>query len=201
MSAAPALILASRSPARARLLAAAGLTFAIEPSAVDEDEIKARAMACGLNAEATALELALAKAKAVSARHPGAFVLGADQMLSCDGRWFDKPRDQAEARENLLFLRGREQHLISAVAIARDGKPLWETVDLAKLWMRPFSERFLDDYLECAGDEVLLSVGGCRLEDAGIQFFERIDGDFFTILGLPLLPLLSFLRSQGLLCQ
>lgn len=197
----PAVVLASASSVRARLLASAGIAFTIDPAIIDEDRIKREARADGSNAEDAARRLAAAKALTVSARHPGAIVVGADQMLAADGRWFDKPRDRDDARENLLFLRCREQRLISAVAVGRDGTLPWQIIDVARLWMRAFSEGFVDDYLDRAGDEVRQSVGGCKLEGYGIQFFERIEGDFFTILGLPLLPLLTYLRAEGVLRQ
>ncbi|MCU0837563.1 MAG: Maf family protein [Rhodospirillales bacterium] len=199
MNPAPSLILASASTVRARILTAAGISVSIEPAHLDEDAIKEEAKAAKLSAADGALRLATAKAMTISGRRPRALIIGADQMLECAGRWFDKPRDRADARENLLFLRSREQHLVSAVAAVRDGVAIWQTIDIARLWMRPFSESFLDRYLEIAGDEVCQSVGGCKLEGLGIQFFERIEGDFFTILGLPILPLLAFLRDYGAL--
>jgi septum formation protein len=199
MIAAPPLILASASAARARLLAGAGVPFEVMPADVDEAEGKAQARAAGLSAEATALNLAVAKGARISAARREAFVLGCDQMLEVDGRWFDKPRDVADARAQLKFLRRREQRLVSAVAVLRDEEVRWRYVEVARLVMRPFSDAFLDDYLAQARDQACASVGGCQIEGRGIQFFERIDGDFFTILGLPLLPVLAFLREEGVI--
>ncbi len=179
----------------------AGISFEIDAAAIDEVAVKEAARVAGCDVAEAARRLASAKALVVAARHPDRLVIGADQMLECESRWFDKPRDRADARENLMFLRGREHHLVSGVAAARDGQVLWSAVDVARLRMREFSDRFLEHYLEQAGVTVTESVGACKLEGLGIQFFERIDGDFFTILGMPLLPLLTFLRRQGILAE
>ncbi len=191
--------LASASATRARLLDAAGIPVVAEPAAVDEEEIKAAFHAERRSAADCAAALAEAKAARISARHPEALVIGADQMLDCNGVWFDKPVDLAHARAHLLALRGKRHALISAVAVLRRGAVLWHTVDRAELTMRPFSDEFLHHYLVAAGDDALTSVGAYRLEGLGAQLFERIDGDFFSILGLPLLPLLDFLRGHGAL--
>ncbi|MCC6467584.1 MAG: Maf family protein [Alphaproteobacteria bacterium] len=194
---APSLLLASASTARADLLRRAGIAVAIEPARVDESAIKAAMRAEGATADRVAEALAEAKAQRVSGRHPGVLVLGADQMLTCDGRWYDKPADRAEARRHLQAMRGRAHALISALCIVRDGTRLWRHRETATMWMRPFSDAFLDDYLDKAGPEVLESVGAYRLEGPGVQLFQRIDGDFFAILGLPLLPLMDYLRDRG----
>lgn len=192
------LLLASASLTRARLLENAGLAFAAEAAPVDEDEAKRALEAEGSDAAAIAAALAELKARAVSRRHPGAFVIGADQVLDCDGRRFDKPADLAAARAQLLALRGRTHELVSAAVVVRDGRPLWHHVGRARLTMRPFSDVFLDRYLAEAGDAILGSVGAYQLEGRGAQLFARVEGDYFTILGLPLLPLLDFLRAHGL---
>jgi septum formation protein len=164
---------------------------------VDEEEVKLAGKAEGVGADAVAEALAELKAQRVTRRHPGALVIGADQMLECEGVWFDKPSDRAAAREQLLALRGKTHQLVSCAVIVRDGERLWHKVDRARLTMRNFSENFLDGYLDAVGDEVLYSVGAYQLEGLGAQLFQRVEGDFFTILGLPLLPLLGFLRVHG----
>lgn len=193
------LILASASRARAAMLERAGVPVACEPAGIDEDAVKRRCRAAGASVETTADILAERKAHAVSLRHPGALVLGADQMLECEGVWFDKPEDRARAAAHLVVLRGRTHRLVSAAVIVRDGVRLWETVDSASLVMRSFGDDFLEHYLDTAGAEVLHSVGVYHLEGLGAQLFERVEGDFFTVLGLPLLPVLGFLRQQGIL--
>ena len=191
------LILASASRSRSTMLTAAGVVFEAIPADVDESALKQEMNAAG--PEAVASALAQAKALVVSARVPGALVIGADQMLECDGRWFDKPTDQPAARRQLLALRGRSHRLISAVVVVCDGGVLWEHRDDARLAMRHFSETFLNEYLAAAGPAVQASVGAYQLEGRGAQLFDSVAGDFFTILGLPLLPLLAFLRREGIL--
>ena len=193
------LVLASASATRARLLADAGLVIVADPAAVDEEEIRASFRAEGRDAAACAGALAQAKAMRVSARHAGALVLGADQILDCGGRWLEKPRDLDAARAQLALLRGKRHALITAAAVVRNGAPIWQSVDRAYLTMRRFSDGFLDRYMAAAGAELQESVGAYRLEGLGAQLFERVRGDFFTILGLPLLPLLDFLRGHGAL--
>jgi septum formation protein len=196
-----AVILASGSQTRFTLLSAAGLTIIPVPPGVDEDAIKQSLKAEGADVGRTAEALAEVKALRVSARHNGALVIGADQMLDCEGEWFDKPSDRAQAREQLLSLRGRTHRLVTAVAVLLDGECIWHHVETAEMTMRPFSEAFLDHYLERAGDAVLSSVGAYQLEGLGAQLFSKIEGDHFTILGLPLLPLLDFLRGRGVVEQ
>ena len=193
------LILASASGTRARILADAGLPVVADPAAVDEEEIRAAFHAEGRDAAACATALAESKAIRVSERHTGALVLGADQILECAGRWFDKPADGAAARAQLQALRGRRHTLVSAAAVVRNGSVLWHTSDRAHLAMRGLGDEFLDAYIAAAGADLLGSVGAYRLEGLGAQLFERVEGDFFTILGLPLLPLLDFLRGHGAL--
>lgn len=194
---AAALVLASASATRAEMLRRAGVACAIDPAHVDEDEMKRGMRASGASAADLAETLADLKARKISSRHPGALVVGADQVLDCQGKWFDKPADRAAARAQLLELRGKMHELISCVCVLRDGERLWHHTGRARLTMRPFSEAFLDDYLDRVGTAVQQSVGAYQLEGPGAQLFSRVDGDYFTILGLPLLPLLDFLRNHG----
>jgi septum formation protein len=189
------LILASRSPARARLLAAAGVTVALRPVDLDEATLKAR----GLTEGQTPREIAqaLAQAKALSVQAPDAWVIGADQTLDLQGALFDKPVDIDAAASQLLRLRGRSHQLHSAVAVARGGRIAWQDVGTVSLRMRAFSDAFLQDYLAQEGDALLGCVGAYRFEGLGAQLFEAVEGDYFSILGLPLLALLGFLRSVG----
>lgn len=163
----------------------------------DEGPLKAALRARKAGAEEAALALAEAKARKVSQGRPGDLVIGADQGLECEGAWFDKPRDRNEARQQLLALRGRTHRLLSAVAVATDERVLWRHVEEARLTMRVFSDDFLESYLTRSGDDVLQSVGAYRLEGIGAQLFQKIEGEYFTILGLPLFPLLDFLRNEG----
>ena len=188
------LVLASKSDVRGKLLAAAGLRFEIRPAQIDERALEAKAGVS--DAVAAARMLARAKAEAVSAMRPGHLVLGADQTLALGTKRFSKPAGQTAAAEQLRSLRGRSHELHSALALVRDGNVLFDCADSARLIMRDFSDKFLDDYLAIAGDAALASVGGYQLEGIGIHLFERVEGDYFTILGLPLLPLLAFLRQN-----
>lgn len=191
------LVLASSSRSRKTMLTSAGISFIADPASVDEGAIKQMLGAKQADAATVAETLAAMKADEVSHRHPQALVIGSDQMLACDGRWFDKPADRAAAKAQLLELRGRRHELIAAVTVVRGNRPLWRHVDRASLTMRAFSEPFVDEYLDRVGDDALLSVGAYQVEGHGIQLFEAIEGDVFTIMGMPLLPLLGFLRSQG----
>lgn len=192
-----AVVLASASATRAKMLANAGVTCEIDPAAIDEAELK-RALRHERASSAEAAEtLAELKATKVSHRHKGALVIGSDQMLECGDVWFDKPADLDHARAQLIALRGKDHFLVTAVVLARDGTRLWHHVDRARLHMRPFSNAFLDRYLESVGKDACESVGAYRLEGLGAQLFSRIEGDYFTILGLPLLPLLDCLRNHG----
>src|SRR6188508_3249705 len=191
------LILASASPSRRQLLANAGLSFAIEPAGIDEDEVK-RSLGSRAAPQELAETLAEMKALRVSSRHPASFVVGADSTLACNGRMFDKPPTLDAARKQLLALRGQTHELFSSVVVARGGARLWHWNERARLTMRPFSEGFIDAYLARTGESVLSSVGAYHLEGLGAHLFTRVDGDYFTILGLPLLPLLSFLAGHGI---
>ncbi len=201
----PHLILASGSRTRRDMLKAAGVFFSVETADVDEAAMRdALAAEHGddiVPPEDVAEILACAKAEAVSGANPAALVIGADQVLEFEGDIFAKPADIAAARDQLLRLRGRSHRLHSAVAIARAGDTVWAHVDTAELVMRDFSPRFLDDYLATVGDRVATSVGAYQIEGPGLQLFERVDGDHFTILGMPMLPLLSELRRLGVVAS
>lgn len=189
------IVLASNSLARRQLLAGAGLTFETCAAAVDERAIEAGLEANGPAEVAEAL--AEAKALAVSRQRPAALVIGADQTLGLGAQMFHKPGSRQEARATLRTLRSQTHRLYSGIAIAEGGEILYRQVVAASLTMRAFSDDFLESYLDRVGDDVLKSVGCYQLEGPGIQLFEAIEGDYFTILGLPLLPLLAFLRSIG----
>lgn len=193
------LILASASTSRAAMLRQAGLDFAIRPARIDEEEIKLSMKSEGVSLRDVATALAELKAHRISSAEPLDFVIAADSMLACDGRWYDKPVDMAAAREQLQSLRGKTHELVTAVALARGGSVIWRQIEVARLTMRDFSDAFLDAYLAQAGDAVLSSVGCYQLEGLGAQLFSRIQGDYFAILGLPLLPLLDILRENKVL--
>ncbi len=190
-------ILASQSRARRTLLGNAGLACEAIPAAIDERAIQ---NASGLTSPgAIAVHLAQAKALDVSLRHAGRLVIGADQTLALGDRLFSKPSGRAEAAEQLRALSGQVHHLHSAVTVVRDGETLFAETAVARMTMRPLAGEAIRVYLDAAGDGVLSSVGAYQLEGLGVHLFEAIDGDHFTILGLPLLPLLAFLRRQKLL--
>ncbi|WP_150494869.1 Maf-like protein [Roseibium aquae] len=193
------LVLASGSRIRAELLANAGLAFETDPAQVDERAIEDPLLKAGFPPEDLAAILAEAKAQDVSARRPHDLVIGADQILAFEGGRRTKPDDMPAARRQLLEFSGKSHELLSAVVLAKDGETIWRHVSVARLTMRSYSPQFVGHYLAAAGDAVLSSVGAYQLEGLGIQLFEKIDGDYFTILGLPLLPLLEELRNQGML--
>jgi len=193
----PRLVLASASASRRALLAAAGLAFAVRPAEVDEAAAKLAARAEGIDARQAALRLAELKARRIAMDDPTAMVIGADQILVCDGVWFDKPANVAAAREQLRALRGRSHVLATAVACQQGGLCTWRHIAEPRLAMRDFSDEFLEDYLAEEADDVTSTVGCYRLEGRGVHLFDRIDGEHSAILGLPLLPLLAFLRTQG----
>ena len=195
------LVLASRSPARADLLRSAGLHFTVEAPAVDEAGVKESLRHEGASAEGAVAVLAELKATRVSASMTEAFVVGADQILDRDGRWFDKPANLDEAAAQLRALRGQRHELVTGVCVARDASRVWHHVSRATLVMRAFSDLFLERYLKSLGDEALTSIGAYKVEGVGAQLFADIDGDHFAILGLPLLPLLDFLRGHGMVME
>ncbi|XYK78740.1 MAG: Maf-like protein [Labrenzia sp.] len=190
-----ALVLASGSKIRAELMRNAGLTIDVDPANVDERAVEAPLLEAGFPPEDLASVLAEAKANDVSARRPGELVIGADQILAFEGERRTKPDDMEAARRQLLSFSGKTHELLSAVVISKDGEAIWRHVSTARLTMRTLSPAFVGHYLAEAGDDVLSSVGAYQLEGLGLQLFEKIDGDYFTILGLPMLPLLAQLRE------
>ena len=193
------IVLASASQSRAALLEGAGLNVLICPADIDETVIKDECRRDNIDVATTAARLARGKSEKISNLFPDAFVIGADQMLDCGGEWLDKPADLAAAAESLRLLRGRTHELITSVSIVRAGREQWCLADQATLMMRDFSDEFLETYLHRVGEAALSSVGAYQLEGLGAQLFERIDGDYFTILGLPLLSVLGYLRDEGAL--
>jgi septum formation protein len=194
----PQLILASASKVRARLLEAAGLAFTVQSPGLDEHAMRQAVGSTGaLSPQDIAEVLARAKAEAVSELVPGAFVIGADQVLAFGGRILSKPDNMEAARKELLDLSGKSHILQSAVALATNGGTVWAHSESSTLVMRKLSPQFIGRYLAAAGEEVLSSVGAYQIEGLGIQLFQKIDGDYFSILGLPLLPLLDALRREG----
>ena len=191
----PSIILASKSRVRSRLLKQAGVNFLVRLPNVDEAAIKKKAG--NVSTKKLARNLAETKARQVSADFNDALVIGADQVLECQGVFFDKPAEQKAAREHLLKLRGKTHQLTSSVCVAQRGEIVWCHTECADMTMLNFSNDFIEYYLETAGDNIQASVGAYQLEDIGIQLFESIKGDYFTILGLPLLPLLGFLRTKN----
>jgi len=193
------LVLASRSAARLALLEAAGIP--IEPRPADLDERSLEANAISQQPTAVACLLARQKAASVAKSHPGRLILGADQTLALGSKRFSKSPDRLAARAQLQALRGRTHELYAAIAFVQDGAVVFEHVETARLTMYAFSDDFLDAYLDAVGNAVFTSVGGYQLEGLGVQLFERIEGDYFTILGLPLLQALDFLRRHGCLAR
>ncbi|HEX4261546.1 MAG TPA: Maf family protein [Acetobacteraceae bacterium] len=194
---APALVLASGSAARRALLEAAGLRFAVQPVAIDEAALRETVQAEGGGAEEAALLLAGMKAARGSAGAGDGLVIGADQILACDGAWFGKPADRYAAADQLRALRGRTHSLATAVACWRGGAEVWRHVASPRLSMRRFSDAFLDAYLAAEGAAVLGSVGCYRIEGLGVHLFDAVEGEHAAILGLPMLALLGFLRQHG----
>ncbi|MGV1916662.1 Maf-like protein [uncultured Agrobacterium sp.] len=189
------LILASASASRQMLMRNAGLTFSSIPAQIDERAIDTKLEQDGAAPEVIALELAKAKAIAVSLLHPEAFVIGSDQTMSLGDRIYHKAKDMAQAHANVLSLSGKTHRLNCGVALAKNGAVIWDTVSIAKMTVRELSADYVSRYLERSGSQVLSSVGAYQLEGEGIQLFSSIEGDYFTILGLPLLPLLAQLRE------
>jgi septum formation protein len=194
-----AFVLASGSASRRQILSHAGVSFIAQPADVDEEALKVRLLTKGTQVRDVAIHLAEAKALAVSNLRPEALVLGADQTLVIDDQLVSKCHDLAEARALLLRLRGRSHQLVGGLVLARRGNVLWRHGETSTLTMRDFSDGFLHAYLAAEGEGLLASVGCYRMEGLGAQLFERVQGDYFAILGLPLQPLLAELRNQGVL--
>jgi septum formation protein len=192
------LVLASASPFRRKLLEAAGVPFRVIPAKVDEAALK-RSAGAGLEPAALAETLAAAKAVAASRECGAALVIGSDQVAALGSRVLDKPADVAEARAHLELLRGKTHKLYTAVALAEHGHVVWKTIAIATLTMRPFSDAFLEQYLAEGGARLTQMAGAYEIEGRGVQLFERVEGDHFTIVGLPLVPLLAELRARGAL--
>ncbi|NIZ00758.1 Maf family protein [Thalassospira lucentensis] len=193
------LILASSSKTRHAMLTNAGVDCDAIASMIDEDGYKQSMKAEGANAAEAAETLAEMKALRMYRQQPDGIVIAADQMLECNGIWFDKPKDRDNTRAQLLALRGKTHQLVSAAVIYKEGSRIWGTIDTAHLTMRNFTEEWLDWYLDTAGEDIFDCVGGYQLEGIGAQLFTEVRGDYFTVLGLPLLPLIGFLRDHGVL--
>lgn len=195
------LILASGSEIRQQLLRNAGLEFSVQPARVDEEMMRDALLADGASARDIADALAEMKARKVSDKMPGAMVVGCDQVLSFEKRLLSKPATPDEARAQLCEMRGKRHELLSAVVICEDGKPVWRHVGVVRMMMRRFSDAYLDDYIERNWDSIRHSVGAYKLEEEGVRLFSQIDGDYFTVLGLPLLDLMSYLGLRGVIEQ
>lgn len=193
------VILASTSRWRAQMLRAAGVPFTVETSGVDEAAVRESLGAEGASAVEVAVALGELKALGVSRRHPAALVIGSDQMLDCNGVWFEKPVDMDHARATLKTLSGRDHQLATSVVVTRSGARIWHAVQTVRMRMRPLSDGFIESYLAAVGEEVCQCVGGYQLEGLGAQLFAAVEGDYFSVLGLPLLPLLDYLRTQRVL--
>jgi len=193
------LLLASQSSGRAAMLRAAGLSFETSAAHVDEEGLTTALHAAGQSARNIADALAEAKAIKISSRLPGVTVLGADSTLALDdGSMLSKPADPEEAASHLRRMAGSRHRLFSAVVAARDGSPVWRAIGEAKLWMRPLSDAFIADYVAREWDSIRWTVGCYEIEGAGVQLFDRVEGDPWTIIGMPMLPLLAWLRATGL---
>lgn len=190
------IILASASRARKDMLINAGLKFQSIPADIDETKIIESLRGQKAKPEVMAVELAQQKAKEISAKHPDAIIIGSDQILECEGQIFEKAKDEAAAKQKLKTLRGKTHRLISAVCIAHENKILWQTHDEAKLTMHDFDDAFLEEYAGAAKDDITRCVGGYAIEKSGAWLFSAIKGDYFTILGMPLLPLLDVLKDE-----
>lgn len=193
------LILASSSKARHSMLTNSGVDCEAIASMIDEEGYKQSMKAEGASAAEAAETLAEMKALRMYRQQPDGIVIAADQMLECNGIWFDKPRDRDNTRAQLLALRGKTHQLVSAAVIYKEGSRIWGTIDTAHLTMRNFTDEWLEDYLDAAGGDIYDCVGGYQLEGIGAQLFTEVRGDYFTVLGLPLLPLIGFLRDHGIL--
>ena len=195
------IILASASRSRAAMLSGAGLNVLIKAADIDESLVKNDGLRTQASVDTVTALLARQKAQKISQDHPNAFVIGADQILDCGGKWLDKPNSLTAADHTLRFLRGKSHDLVTSISVVHGGAEIWALTDRAQLLMRDFSDDFLHKYLCYVGEDVMLSVGAYQLEGIGAQLFEKIDGDYFTILGLPLLPLLGFRRERNVINQ
>jgi len=195
------VILASKSAARRKMLSDAGVDFSVHAATVDENAQKAALLRGGRGGSHIADALACSKAVSVSKEFPDAFVIGSDQILDFEGIIFSKPTTIGEARTQITALRGRKHSLFSAAVVAIGGQPVWRYVGQTDLWMRQFSDRFLEGYLASEGDALLQTVGCYRLESGGVRLFSRIKGDYFTVLGMPLVELLSYMAETGVLLK
>lgn len=195
----PQIVLASASQIRAAMLRNAGVEVECHPARIDEEAIRAALAAEGANPRDQADTLAEMKAAKLAGRLPSAVVIGCDQVLDCGGQVFSKPESPDAARAQLVALRGRTHKLLSAVVVYQDGGPVWRHVGEVRLTMREFSDAYLDDYVSRNGASVLDSVGGYKLESEGVRLFSRVEGDYFTVLGLPLVALLGYLGQRGLI--
>lgn len=191
------IILASGSQIRAQMLRDAGVDFTVQIPRVDEQTILQSLLAEGAKPGDIADTLAEYKARRIADRNPSALVIAADQVLTCNGIVYSKPNSMAEARDHLNGLKGQGHQLLSAVVVYENAKPVWRHIGRAQLTMRDFSDTFLEDYLAKSGESILSSVGCYQLENTGVTLFSRVQGDYFTILGLPLLDVLAFLRTRG----
>ena len=197
------IVLASNSSGRAALLKGAGIDFGKNAADLDERAIEEALTIDGVSPTPVEVARVLAQAKAeyISKIDKEAYVIGADQVLAFEGKIFEKPASMDIARDNLLKFRGKTHYLHAAICVARNGQTIWQHVETASITMRDFSADFLEEYLAVAGDSVKTSVGAYRLEETGIHLFEKIEGDYFTILGLPLIPLLAFFREQQIIAS
>jgi septum formation protein len=193
------IVLASTSASRRKLLSQTGIYFDTAKPPVDEAPIKAKLKEGGASAADVAEALAESKANSVAEILPGHYVIGADQMLESGGVWFDKPASRDEARTHLQTLRGKTHQLITAAVIAHEGRVIWRHTEMAQMTMRDFSDDFLEQYLDKAGEGLTRSVGAYEVEGVGVQLFATIEGDYYSILGLPVVPLLIALREAGAL--
>jgi len=195
------IILASNSAARQKMMLDAGVNFSVHAASVDENAQKAALLRDGMSGSNIADALASSKAVIVSKKLPDAYVIGSYEILDCEGVMFSKPATIAEARTQLTVLRGQKHSLFSAAVVAIGGQPVWRSVGQTDLWMRQFSDRFLDQYIANEGDALLQTVGCYRLESGGVRLFSRIRGDYFTVLGMPLVELLSYMAETGVLLK
>jgi len=193
------IVLASQSMARQNMLRQAGVEFEVKPARIDEEAIIKSLLTDGATTNDIVDALAEYKALRVAGSNPDGLIIGSDQILVCEKKIYSKAQNMEQAKTTLKELRGKSHQLLSAAVIFEDGKPVWRTVSRAQLFMRNYSDEYLDDYLEYCGSDILSSVGCYFLEDKGVNLFSRIQGDYFTVLGFPLLDVLEFLRNRGVI--